>query len=118
MRIGKAAPCRRLMLAAVPMRHYRKRLTMNILGRSLVALCTLATGFGAAAQIAVSVNDNKMVLDNGVAKVVPNAPPDTLALIDMKTMPPRLLDEIEVPGSVVGPPLSVEVPEPENCTIP
>lgn len=117
MRIGKAAPCRRLMLAAVPMRHYRKRLTMKLLRRSLVALCTLATGFGAAAQIAVSVNDNKMVLDNGVAKVVPNAPPDTLALIDMKTMPPRLLDEIEVPGSVVGPPLSVAVAPDESIAL-
>jgi DNA-binding beta-propeller fold protein YncE len=71
----------------------------------------------AAAQIAVSVNDNKMVLDNGVPKMVTNAAPDTVAIIDMRTMPPRLLDEIEAPGSVVGPPLSVAVAPDESIAL-
>ena len=89
---------------------------MNI-PRRLAALCALGASFGAAAQIAVSVNDNKMVLDNGVPKVVANAPPDTVAIIDMKTLPPRLLDEIEVPGSVAGPPLSVAVAPDESIAL-
>lgn len=85
--------------------------------RRLAALCALGASFGAAAQIAVSVNDNKMVLDNGVPKVVANAPPDTVAIIDMKTLPPRLLDQIEVPGSVAGPPLSVAVAPDESIAL-
>jgi len=74
---------------------------MNV-PRRLAALCALGASFGAAAQIAVSVNDNKSVLDNGVSKVVANAPPDTVAIIDMRTLPPRLLDEFELPGGGGG----------------
>ena len=82
---------------------------MKLSCRHLIAPCALVASVGAAAQIAVSVNDNRRVLDNGVPKVLANAPPDTVALIDMKTLPPRLLDEIELPGRVAGPPLSVAV---------
>ena len=90
---------------------------MKIPRRQLVALAALVASFGATAQIAVSVNDNKLVLDNGVPKVVANAPPDTVAIIDMKSLPPRLLDEIEVPGSVAGPPLSVAVAPDESIAL-
>jgi len=88
-------------------------------GGWLPALC-LATCLSAGsvlAQFAVSVNDNKMVLDNGVPKVVANPQPDTVAIIDMKAMPPRLLDEINVPGSVAGPPLSVAVTPDETLAL-
>ena len=92
---------------------------MNIAFASRAALslafCLKATA--ALAQIAVSVNDNKMVLDNGVPKVVTNPQPDTVAIIDMKSMPPRLLDEISVPASVVGPPLSVAVAPDESLAL-
>jgi DNA-binding beta-propeller fold protein YncE len=81
----------------------------------LLAGC-VATG-GAVAQIAVSVNDNKMVLVKGVPTVVANPRPDTVAIIDMKTLPPRLLDEIDVPGSVAGPPLSVAVSPDEGLAL-
>ncbi len=60
------------------------------------------------AQIAVSANDNKLMLVNGAATVVQNPAPDTVAIIDLKQFPPKILAEIEVPASVVGPPLSVE----------
>jgi DNA-binding beta-propeller fold protein YncE len=63
----------------------------------------------AAAQIAVSSNDRKVVLDNGTAKVVANPKPDTATVIDLGIFPPKVLAEIEVPGSVVGPPTSVAV---------
>ena len=43
----------------------------------------------ASAQVAVSSNDNKVVLDNGVIKVVKNPPPDTVSIIDMKTSPQK-----------------------------
>lgn len=42
--------------------------------RRLVALCALGASFSATAQIAVSVNDNKMALDNGMPKVAADAP--------------------------------------------
>ena len=67
---------------------------------------SLATS--AMAQIALSANDGKVRLDNGVVKTVPNNP-DTVAIIDLGARPPRLLHEIEVPTSIVGPPSSVAI---------
>ena len=70
----------------------------------------LAAAFAApaAAQIAVSANDGKVRLENGVVKTTPNNP-DTVAIIDMVARPPKLLHEIEVPTSIVGPPTSVAI---------
>ena len=62
----------------------------------------------AAAQIAVSANDGKVRLENGIVKTVPNNP-DTVAIIDLKSKPPKLLYEIEAPTSIVGPPTSAAV---------
>ena len=61
----------------------------------------------AAAQWAVSSNDNKVMLDNGVVKVVPNPALDTATIIDLGVTPPKVVAEFPVPGSVVGPPMSV-----------
>jgi DNA-binding beta-propeller fold protein YncE len=82
---------------------------------ALVSSLTLAST--AAAQIAVSANDNKVVNDNGVVKVVPNAPPDTVAIIDLKASPPRVIGEVAAPVSVVGPPLSVAVTPDESLAL-
>ncbi len=43
--------------------------------------------------LAVSANDNKVVLEKGTVKVVPNAAPDTVALIDLRAAPPRIVAE-------------------------
>jgi len=85
--------------------------------RAVLGLAAMLTIGNATAQIAVSVNDNKMMLDNGVPKVVANPLPDTVAIIDMKTLPPRLVDEIEAPASVAGPPLSVAVAPDESIAL-
>lgn len=74
----------------------------------------LALAFGsivepAAAQLAVSANDNKQVNIAGVGSVVPNAAPDTVSVIDLSVFPPRLIGEVQAPTSVVGPPSSVAV---------
>jgi DNA-binding beta-propeller fold protein YncE len=61
---------------------------------------------GAQAQWAVSSNDNKVMLDNGVVKVLPNPAPDTATIIDLGVTPPKVVAEIPVPG-MVGPPMSV-----------
>jgi DNA-binding beta-propeller fold protein YncE len=72
------------------------------------AAAALAAG-SAHAQLAVSANDNKIVLVNGAPTVVQKPQPDTVALIDLRARPPRLLRHIEVKTSVVGPPMSVAV---------
>jgi DNA-binding beta-propeller fold protein YncE len=71
----------------------------------------------AEAQIAVSANDNKVFNDNGTVKVVPNAPPDTVTIIDLKASPPRVIGEVQAPVSVVGPPLSVALTPDESLAL-
>jgi len=92
---------------------------MNVY-RSLIVAGALA-GFtlasAAHAQIAVSANDNKVMLDNGVVKVVPNPAPDTVSIIDLKTTPPRVMAEVQAPVSVAGPPLSVAITPDESLAL-
>jgi DNA-binding beta-propeller fold protein YncE len=71
----------------------------------------------AAAQIAVSANDNKVTLIDGVSTVVQNPPPDTVAIIDLKQFPPKILAEIDLPTSVAGPPLSVAIAPDESLAL-
>jgi DNA-binding beta-propeller fold protein YncE len=83
----------------------------------LFAIASLVVPLAASGQIAVSSNDNKVMLDNGVSKVVPNAPADTASIIDLKVSPPRVIAEIAVPGSVVGPPFSVALTPDESLAL-
>jgi len=69
------------------------------------------------AQLAMSANDNKVMLVNGVTKVIANAPSDTVAIIDLAARPPRLVAEVAVPASVVGPPLSVALTPDEGLAL-
>jgi DNA-binding beta-propeller fold protein YncE len=83
-------------------------------------LAMVATIFASApveAQIAISANDNKLVLVNGVATVVRNPAPDTVTIMDLKASPPRVIAEIPVPASVVGPPLSVAITPDESLAL-
>jgi DNA-binding beta-propeller fold protein YncE len=86
-----------------------------------VGVVMLLVGLGfvpvAMAQLVVTANDNKLILDNGVAKVVQNPPPDTVAIIDLKQFPPQIRAEIEVPTSVVGPPMSVALTPDESLAL-
>ena len=85
---------------------------------ALVALISMAAlASGADAQLAISANDNKVVLDNGAAKVVPNPPPDTVTIIDLKASPPRVVAEVKAPASVVGPPTSVALTPDESLAL-
>jgi len=91
---------------------------MNVAHHALLLLLALLlVPLTAEAQLAVSSNDNKVMLDNGVNKVVPNAPPDTVTIIDLKVSPPRVVAEIAAPGSVVGPPLSVALTPDESLAL-
>src|SRR5260370_13588531 len=75
--------------------------------RLLLLAGGVAIRTGAKAQGAISSNDNKVMLDSGVVKVLPNPAPDTATIIDLGVTPPKVVAEIRVPGSVVGPPMSV-----------
>jgi DNA-binding beta-propeller fold protein YncE len=91
---------------------------MNVAHHALLLLLALLLiPLTAEGQLAVSSNDNKVRLDNGVTKVVPNAPPDTISIIDLAVAPPRVVAEIPVPGSVVGPPLSVALAPDESIAL-
>jgi DNA-binding beta-propeller fold protein YncE len=83
----------------------------------LVLVSLLLVPASVPAQLAVSSNDNKVVLDNGVVKLVPDAPADTVSIIDLGVSPPRVLAELAVPGSVVGPPVSVAVTPDESLAL-
>ena len=79
---------------------------------AVVALVPVAHG-----QLLLSTNDNKVTLVNGAATVVKSPPPDTLTVIDLKAWPPKVLAELDVPGSVVGPPFSVAVSPDESLAL-
>jgi DNA-binding beta-propeller fold protein YncE len=97
-------------LQEAPMTHRQAAVAL-----ALLASTTLASS--ASAQIAVSANDNKVLLVNGVVTVVPSPPADTVSVIDLKTSPPRVVGEVPAPVSVVGPPLSVAVSPDESIAI-
>ena len=65
------------------------------------------------AQIAVSANDAKVTLVDGVTTPVRNPPPDTVTILDLGVSPPKVIAELQVPNSVVGPPESVAI-APDN----
>jgi len=83
----------------------------------VVVLALLAFAPAVDAQIAVSANDNKVVNVNGTVKVVPNPPPDTVSIIDLKASPPRVIGEVQAPVSVAGPPLSIALTPDESLAI-
>jgi DNA-binding beta-propeller fold protein YncE len=84
----------------------------------VLALSTLSLlPIGAAAQIAVSANDNKIVNDDGVNTIVQNPAPDNATIIDLGVSPPKVLGQLDVPGSVVGPPQSVAIAPDESIAL-
>ena len=82
-----------------------------------VTLTMLSGAELAHAQLLLSTNDNKVALVNGVATVVKSPPPDTLTVIDIKSWPPKVVAELDVPGSVVGPPFSVALAPDESIAL-
>src|SRR2546426_9845232 len=83
----------------------------------VVLLAVLVLVPAAHGQLLLSTNDNKVTLVNGVTTVVKSPPPDTLTIIDLKAWPPKVVAELEVPGSVVGPPFSVALTPDESLAL-
>jgi DNA-binding beta-propeller fold protein YncE len=90
---------------------------------SKAALALVTTSFialaGSAcyAEIVVSANDGKMVLENGVATVRKEPLPDTVSIIDLSGSSPRMIAELPAPASVVGPPPSVAIAPDESFAL-
>jgi len=97
------------------MLYFHRRLWALWLGAAAVGM--LGHTPAVLAQIAVSANDNKVMLVNGVSTVVQNPAPDTVAIIDLKQFPPKIIAEIEAPASVAGPPLSVAITPDESLVL-
>src|SRR6476646_3527813 len=77
---------------------------------ALLGLLTasIAAGSPADAQIAVSSNDNK---------IVENPAPDNATIIDLGVTPPKVIGQLDVPGSVAGPPQSVAIAPDESIAL-
>jgi DNA-binding beta-propeller fold protein YncE len=75
------------------------------------------SALGASAQLAVSANDSKAVLVDGVNTVPANPAGDTVSIVDLNVSPPKLVAEIKAPSSVVGPPSSVAVAPDETFAL-
>jgi DNA-binding beta-propeller fold protein YncE len=78
------------------------------IGAAVVTLLA-CTGPAPALDIAVSANDGKARIDDGVVTAIPHPPPDTVTLIDLAANPSKVLGSVNAPVSVVGPPQSVAV---------
>ena len=90
---------------------------MRGLAGAAVLAAALLMGNTAAAQLAVSANDAKVKLVNGQVEVVKSPPADTVSFIDLRASPPKVVAELNVPASVVGPPSSVAVSPKEDIVL-
>jgi len=82
---------------------------------ALAAILSLSSG--ASAQLALSANDGKAVLVDGVNTVPANPAADTVTVIDLGATPPKAVAEVPVPTSVVGPPSSVAIARDESFAL-
>ena len=81
---------------------YRIGLAAGLLVFTLMAL-------NATADLAIPANDGKGVLIDGV-NTVPDIPTaDNVTIYDLSSTPPKLVAEIKMPTSLVGPPRRVAI---------
>lgn len=99
------------------MRLYTQRIPSRTLRVLTLSLATMAFGSAANGQLAVSSNDAKVINVDGVTKIVENPPPDNVTIIDLGVSPPRIIGQLDAPGSVVGPPQSVAVAPDESIAL-
>jgi DNA-binding beta-propeller fold protein YncE len=72
----------------------------------------------AAAELAISANDQKVKLVDGAVKFQTNPAPDNIAIFDVGSNGKvKLVGEVNVPTSVVGPPLSVAITPDEGLAL-
>src|SRR6516225_1534411 len=82
---------------------------------SLAVLMSLSSG--ASGELALSANDGKAVLVDGVNAVPANPPADSVTVIDLNATPPKVIAEIPASTSVIGPPSSVAIARDESFAL-
>src|SRR5262245_4145986 len=83
----------------------------------LALLMLLGLSTCAHAQLAVSSNDTKVVNVDGVNRIVENPPPDNVTIVDLGVSPPKIVGQLNAPGSVIGPPQSVAIAPDESIAL-
>ena len=87
-------------------------------GTLLLVASVLLSGSVASAEIAISANDAKPKLTDGVVSVDPNRGPDNIVILDMQGPMPKVIGQVDnVPTSVVGPPSSVAITPDESLAL-
>jgi len=86
-------------------------------GAAIAVLLLVVLPMYANAQVAVSSNDTKVVNVDGVNQIVQNPPPDNVTIVDLGVSPPKVVGQLNAPGSVVGPPQSVAVAPDESIAL-
>src|SRR3954447_8770546 len=76
---------------------------------SFVAAAALLSADAAVAQLAVSANDGHTAFVNNTTVGADSPAPDTVTILNLGVTPPKVVGEVQVPTSVVGPPQSVAV---------
>lgn len=66
-------------------------------------------GQSLAGPLILSGNENKIDLTSGAAKVIPNAAPDNLSVLDFASFPPKVTTLAGLPNSVLGPPSNIAI---------
>ncbi len=69
----------------------------------------LFAGLWGRGQVMLSGNENKIDLTLGGQKVILNARPDSLTLIDFSQNPPATFTTDDVPNTVIGPPSNIAI---------
>jgi DNA-binding beta-propeller fold protein YncE len=87
------------------------------MAKCLTLLIVLLFARPVRAQIAVSANDTTDTLVDGVYVTNPNAPPDTVTLIDLSAHPPKIIGELNAPSSWSGPPQMIAVTPDESVAL-
>jgi DNA-binding beta-propeller fold protein YncE len=80
-------------------------------------LLLIAVHFAAHADLLISANDGKAELVNGVNTVPDNPVPDSVTIINLASMPPKVTAELQLPTSLVGPPSSVAIARDESFAL-
>src|SRR4051794_36327032 len=92
-------------------------MTRHLTAPAAIAVGLLTLAAPAKADLAISANDGKGVLINGVNTVPDNPPADNITILDLSTTPPKVIATIEVPTSLVGPPQSVAIAPDESFAL-
>lgn len=86
--------------------------------RTLAVAVAATLALPAAADIAISIQDSKAWLDNGVAKTNPKPEAkDHAIVLDMASMPPKVKGRVDLPVTVVGPPTAVAITRDETLAL-